>query len=113
MSEGQFTKRRLRTYALEPLLEGTPQVRSVAATDQTARQVQTPGDGRPQLFLEVGPNRARTRPLQALQEGFCPLPAQFALLSQQKAAAAQDHGNPYFFWRASAYLWCANIDGIK
>jgi hypothetical protein len=26
-------------------------------------------------------------------------------------AAAQDHGNPGTFWRGSAYLWWANIDG--
>jgi hypothetical protein len=26
---------------------------------------------------------------------------------------AQDHGNPDSFWRASAYLWWANIDGFN
>ena len=28
-------------------------------------------------------------------------------------AVAQDHGNPDAFWRASAYLWWANIDGTS
>jgi hypothetical protein len=28
-------------------------------------------------------------------------------------AGAQDHGNPDSFWRATAYLWFANIDGIN
>lgn len=28
-------------------------------------------------------------------------------------ARAQDHGSPDKFWRASAYLWFANIDGIN
>ncbi len=28
-------------------------------------------------------------------------------------AVAQDAGNPDFFWRASGYLWWANIDGIN
>ena len=28
-------------------------------------------------------------------------------------ARAQDAGNPDSFWRASAYLWWANIDGIN
>ena len=28
-------------------------------------------------------------------------------------AVAQDHGNPDSFWRASAYLWWANIDGYN
>mgnify|MGYP001825813754 CR=1 FL=1 len=28
-------------------------------------------------------------------------------------ARAQDHGNPDLFWRATAYLWWANIDGVN
>lgn len=28
-------------------------------------------------------------------------------------AKAQDHGNPHGFWRATAYLWFANVDGIN
>jgi hypothetical protein len=36
-----------------------------------------------------------------------------ALLSTAPQAQAQDHGNPDTFWRASAYLWWANIDGYN
>lgn len=34
-------------------------------------------------------------------------------LGMAPSATAQDHGNPDTFWRASAYLWFANIDGTN
>ncbi|MCL7960561.1 MAG: hypothetical protein M8861_10235 [marine benthic group bacterium] len=36
-----------------------------------------------------------------------------ASLALASGATAQDHGNPDSFWRASAYLWFANIDGTN
>lgn len=34
-------------------------------------------------------------------------------LGLASGVSAQDHGNPEPFWRASAYLWWANIDGTN
>lgn len=36
-----------------------------------------------------------------------------ASLGLASGAKAQEHGNPEAFWRASAYLWYANIDGTN
>lgn len=36
-----------------------------------------------------------------------------ATLALASEARAQDHGNPESFWRATAYLWYANVDGTN
>lgn len=35
------------------------------------------------------------------------------LIALAPEATAQDHGNPDVFWRATVYLWFANIDGVN
>jgi len=50
---------------------------------------------------------AGTRLLRATA-GLCLVALAFA-----PGARAQDHGNPESFWRATAYLWYANMDGTN